>query len=542
MTEQQRTEHGNPLAPYGMEEAGGCVFTTGDTRSLVCNFIPVRIREGEARYMDESSTPVHLVNVKTGRGEFRWKLYGDLFSESSWSAASGGRTVVAMLSRFKTYLNYKIAEQGIVDETQEVDEAFVVGTARDGDGQLQAYDEVEFPGGRQQCLYHGWSMPQGGDKEVFDKAANLTTDATVRTMLVHVLGSVFKPVLGPAYPHVSLQGDKQVGKTTVVREICRLFGLRQTTAPVEFSTQYRRKKTLANTTWPVFADELGRLRGKPFNGLCDLLNDSYNAKPSTHGSGGQVLVIMAPLVILGQDCPIRDEALLSKTLIYEFAAGTKNSPALKQVRGLRTQFPLAEWVNFACCCANQRNLQSEADKEAEKLAEKVDADCRSAETDRTIWNYATQLVAARALREFGVAASIEEYVQKAAQRHLRLMKQEGRDLAERFVVDVAELLATPPARAGTIYDVEKNGLYLHVGSALRCLRRMGRRYDISDPRALTRRLGEKKWAEANRRHYFNGSRLRCVFLSRETFRRFGCDISTDDYLVSNGDGENCGDG
>jgi len=286
-------------------------------------------------------------------------------------------------------------------------------------------------------------------------------------------------------------------------------------APVQFQTSYRLKKTLANTNLPVLVEEVGRLAPSHRKRVVDQLNVAYNLGPTTHGHNDRVYDLYAPVLLAGQDFPVRDEALLSKTIAFQLAGEAKNAAALARLERVDGVFPLGGWLEFACEYANEHDIPGLLREKEALLGEKLsDGSCpHYAEADRCIRNYAMQLVASDALQEYGLDADIEGYVVEALRQHLGMLREEGIDIAEQFVRDLVVLLATRPDPSKTLLDERPEGAYVHVETALKALRSMGRTYDISDPRVITRRLNEKELGDPTQ-HRFGGHQLRCVFIRR----------------------------
>ena len=489
-------------------------------RDLVANFEVKNIRSGDARYLNGRSTPMHKVGVLLSDGtRERWTLHGDLFEIATWRAAGQNRAVITKASKFLTYLAHIITHDNIQAYDPAVNVTYCAGLARNGN-KVQVSDGVEFPGGDEECVYSGVTFCRNGDKKVFDQLANLTKCKTCRAILVHLCGAPLKVAFG-FYPHCFETADKESGKTTQKHEIAAQMGLKTVDAPVQFQTPYRRKKTLSNSNVPVMADEVGRMTSANLGHLINNLNSSYNQAVSTHGSSDKVYVLTTPVLLMGQDCPVRDEALLAKTVIYRLEADSKSPEALKVLRKSDAHFAMGQWLEFAADYANDHHLLEMLDAKIgmlrNKLPERMAARC--AEGDRTVANYATQLVAAEVLCEYGVDAEIEDYVVARLVEHLRMLTERGHNVAETFLVDFLTVLGAGDSRAQGACDHADGGLYIHVANAHGALRKRGFDYDVSDPRTITRLIRERGLAEEKPdRHYFGGVRLRCVFISNDTLR------------------------
>ncbi len=512
------------LRVHDMSFTDGVVLGPSD---LVANFLPLAIASGECRYLGGRAVPRHLVAVvRPATDEARangevlckdlWELKGDLRKSNTWADGSNGRAIIAHERKFKVLVHVLVDLMGVQARDERVDKMLVVGTYLTESGDLRVSDGVEFPAGDEECPYAGTVFPRQGDRHIFEKVAALSTDGTVEASLVWALGAAFKPAFGDAYPHLVLTGDKEAGKTTLFQVIARRFGLKVVAAPVHFQTSYRTKKALANTNVPVLADEVGRLGSSHRKRLVDQLNVSYNIGPTTHGHKDRVYDLYAPVLLAGQDFPARDEALLSKTIAYHLVGEAKNENALEELERDNQVFPLGEWLEFTCEYGNEHDIPGLL-REKEALLRTSLSDCPYAhysEMDRCFRNYAMQLVAADALQAYGIDADIEDYIVEALRQHLEMLREEGIDIAARFVHDLVVLLATRPDPSKTLCDEGAEGVHVHIETAMRALRSMGYTYDVSDPRVITRRLKEKGLGETTR-HRFGGHQLRCLFIPRE---------------------------
>ncbi|MFW6456694.1 MAG: hypothetical protein ACOC0A_00205 [Planctomycetota bacterium] len=512
------------LSRFQLAARGGEVLKIKKSGSdLVCNFEVKRIRSGRARYLNGRSTPVHEVTVLRSDGTMeQWTLQGDLFDISTWREAGQNNAVITKASKFLTYLAHLTTHENVQLDDPAVNVTYSTGLVRDSNI-IKVSDGVHFPGGDEECAYSGITFPRDGDKGIFDRLADLTKCDTVRSLLVHQCGAPLKVVFG-FYPNCFETADKESGKTTQKQQIATRLRLNMVDAPVQFQTPYRRKKTLSNSNVPIMADEVGRMTSSNLDHLVNNLNSAYNQAVSTHGSGDKVYVLMTPVLLMGQDCPVRDEALLAKTVIYRLKKDSKSPEALKELRKSDAYFPFGDWLEFAADYANDHDLLkmlgSKVTLLRDKLPERVAARC--AEGDRTIANYSTQLVAADLLCEYGVDAEIEDYVVARLIEHLRMLTEQGHNIAQAFLCDLMTVLGAGDSRARAACSHEDEGLYVHVGNAHEALQRRGFDYDVSDPRTITRLIRERGLAqEKPDRHRFNGVRLRCVFVPEVTLRELG---------------------
>ena len=510
-TAQDGADVHDPLAAFGLVEFGSGVCTSPKF-STVTDFRVRQMRSGRGAYLSGRDFAVHEVVVERQGGEPKtWRVRGHVDDPANWRKAADGPVLISSGSHFRNYL-HAVRLRGRWQEDHAVDELLYVGTYVDRQGKLAFSDNIAFPQGDEECIYSGAKFATEGSLEVFELLARLDTDGTVRAVLVFILGAAFKPFLH-GYPHLVLQGDREAGKTTIANATCERLGLKSVAAPIHFRTGYRRTKTLANTGLPVLADEIGRLSPNHQRELIHLLNIAYTEGHSTHGSAGQVYVTSAPLILIGQDCPLHDEAVISKTLVYRLHGHAKSPPALEALRATADIFPTGDWLRYACEWANERDILALLrEKEADLLGQISDPG--SAESGRCVLNYACQLVAAEAVAAYGLNAGIEDYVVARYLDHLGMLAQEGACVATRFLADLQVLMAGR-TYGGAIIDEREDAVYLHVESCLEALRKTGKTYDVTDPHVVSRLLVERRLGEATQ-HWFGRRQLRAIKVAPAT--------------------------
>jgi hypothetical protein len=483
---------------------------------LASNFAVAKVTAGQEVWADGSSARFHVAHVRGRRGVADLELKGNAYDVRAWNEAGAEHALTVPSPReFQTRLHMVLDGRGEYHQDPELLKLMVVGTHRLADGRLIVSDGREFADGELQCPYSGLVFDRDGDPALFDRIAALSTDDTWRGVLVHLLGAPLKPAFGSVYPHAILTGDRGSGKTTAKDVLCERLGLRQFGAPAELRTCFRREKMVANTNLPILLDEIGRARRTSLKEFGDLLNICYGVGPSTWGPRGRKVVLMAPVLMLGQDCPFQDEALLSKVIIHELSEDAKDGEALRALVESAGPFPMGVWLEFACNRLNGSDVADLVEAKRAVLLEQAEAELEDggAAVDRTTTNYALQLVVADLLLDFGVEAHVQDYMVARYRAHLELLNEAGAGVAERFVRDLAVLLAgkRPPA---LLVDEDEGDVYVHVESTLEVLRKRGKRYDVSDPRVVTRLLRELGFGESCR-HRFQGHQLRCVALRRE---------------------------
>ncbi len=527
VAEDDQLEALDPLSRYGLTTRGGAVLTKD--LQPVCTFLIQSVRSGTIQYPNGREEPLHEVTVVLARGgDCVLEVRGDLYDVRNWTEAEGSGTSIINPAKFAQYMFQRLERDGVQRLDPDLCRSHLVGTFRDGSGRLRvSYGHPDIHDAL--SLYSRVELPRTGDRRVFDLVAALSRGDAVRATLVHGLGGVFKPALGSRYPHLKLEGSTESGKTTLLEDcLGPRFGFVLVDAQSQCDTGYRQKAMLSGANLPVYADEVGRVKNVPARKLMDILNVAYGTGRSSHGAGGKAFQLEAPFVGTGQDWNITDEALLSKILVFELRKEEKDLEALAALRQQTQCFPTGEWMEWVCAYATERDLAAMADERAALLVGRVPDNLQraGAESGRCVWNYATQLVVADALVEYGVSANIEEYIVERLIAHLRLLCEEGRTVAERFVDDLMTIMARHNAPNALLHTVTQDGVYVHVESALKVLKQAGYVYDITDPRMMTKLLRTEGIVEAgaDRRHYFNGVRRRAVLIAHERLHALGHNI------------------
>ncbi len=517
----------DPLTRYRLRESNGAVVTRSG--EPVCNFVIKSVCTMKLHRLNEDVVPYHKVHVQLADGtQAFWFVQGNLNTPANWTNASEDTASIIRPTEFRKYVFSRVDRGAVREDTAEPYRSEVVGTYRGPDKKLRVSRGLETTDKATASLYAKARFPESGSKDLFERAAALSTDGSVKALLVHALGTVFKPAFGDAYPHLKVEGARQSGKTTLVTELCPRFGFQSVDARAQFDTSYRRKLALSGTNLPLIADEIGRIQGSAARQLLHDLNLCYNSALSSHGQHGTVFRLMRPLVGVGHNWHITDEALLSKILVIHVDPNARDRDALRELRASDEVFPLGEWLEWACSFANCNDLLGMADAKTALLRARVPADLTEtcAESDRCVWNYGTQLVVADALMEYGVNANVEDYIAAKLVEHLRLFLEDGRSAAERFVTDLLTVLARRTVPPEALCDVDEEGLFIHVESCLRALQRAGYTCDTSDPRVLSKGLAAQGIGATDRRRYFNRVRKRCVLITHERLEALGHRIDT----------------
>ncbi len=516
----------DPLAEFALTESDGIVVTGQGVP--VTNFTITLVRVGRADMPDGTEAAYHVAEVALPDGtSLEVGVEGDVYDPAAWMAAGAGRLSVLDRKRFRAYVLCVLTRCGRCETDPWPHVSHMVGTFRAPDGELRISRGLKSVSRARLSLYARRSLPESGSVDLFGGVAALTSDDVATAVLTHALGAVLKPVLGGAYPHLSLTGPPGSGKSTILGQLESRFGFVVVDAPAQLDTAFRQKVALSGSVLPLYADEVGRLSPGAARRLGNSLNSSYRSSWSTHGSSGRAFRLTVPFVGVGQGWAVGDDALRSKVLIYELDPDAKNPDALQALRAMDGTFPLRQYMYWACGYADSKDLAARVDGTAALLRERLPRGLAgpSAAVDRCLWNYASQVCVAHALRRYGLDVDITGFLERSLHDHLRLLTAGPGSEVEQFVEDLLQILAwgrTPPE---LLYGLRAEGLVVNVRSALEVLRRAGYGYGSSHDHVVTRQLVREGLAESGHRYYINGIRRRMVLFTRKALQAKGFDVS-----------------
>ncbi|MCW5625058.1 MAG: toprim domain-containing protein [Burkholderiales bacterium] len=246
---------------------------------------------------------------------------------------------------------------------------------------------------KQQCPYYNLTFPSGTvhDARTVIKAYQATFRRNAASMpLVWALGAHLKVFLG-FWPHMEMQADKGHGKSTLAGRLERTVAMKVFSKEA-IKTSFRLVVTTAHTSQPVGWEEISANRMEVIDAAVSLLQEAYNFKPSPRGSGMLEFLTCAPVLLIGEDVPVR--SLIGK-LVRTSLTGKKGDMLADEL----PRFPVRQWMEFL---ASQ--TRSHVRQVFDQLRDHCLAQSMASKDDdgavRMAHNYAALLTAWRFLSEF----------------------------------------------------------------------------------------------------------------------------------------------
>lgn len=191
-----------------------------------------------------------------------------------------------------------------------------------------------------QCPYHNLTFPAGNafDARTVIEAYQSTFSQNAATMmLVWALGSHLKVLLG-FWPHMTLQADKGAGKSTIIKRLERTLAFTMFSGQ-SLQTEFRLLTSISHTSHPVGWEELSARRQDVIDKAVAMLQENYQYTVSRRGSDMTEYVLSAPVLLAGEDVPVR--SLLGKIVRSELT-GKKGAILPEDL----PRFPVRQWLDF----------------------------------------------------------------------------------------------------------------------------------------------------------------------------------------------------
>jgi hypothetical protein len=264
---------------------------------------------------------------------------------------------------------------------------------REGELVMSEGPDTYFQDPAQQCPYHNLIFPSGPQLEarVVIRAFQETFQRNAAAIpLVWGLGAHLKCMLG-FWPHLQMQADKGHGKSTLAAQLELALGMKIYSKEA-IKTAFRLITTTAHTSHPVGWEEISANRMEIIDAAVSLLQEAYNFKPSPRGASMLEFVTCAPVMLIGEDVPVR--SLIGKLVRTELT-GRKGTMIPHDL----PSFPVREWLLWLT-----EQPPAEIRATYKRLSEHALARCVAPKHDegayRMVGNYAAILTAWSLLARF----------------------------------------------------------------------------------------------------------------------------------------------
>lgn len=274
---------------------------------------------------------------------------------------------------------------------------------RDGKPVLNEGANCYFTEPDKQCPYHNLTFPSGSieqAQQVIEAYAHTFKSNAGLQLLVWALGAHLKTFLGK-WPHMVLQADKGTGKSTLIKHLERTISFTMLSGQ-SMKSEFRLITSIAHTTHPVGWEELSA-QGKRYIDLAVAqLQESYNYTITRRGSDMLEYVLIAPVLLAGEDVPV--DSLLGKVIRADINKG--KGQMLPQDLPC---FPVKQWLQYLT-----RFSRPKINELYQQCIAQLQKDCIATEHDngaiRMRDNYACAYLAWQLLCKFsGVASNYNHF-------------------------------------------------------------------------------------------------------------------------------------
>jgi len=211
---------------------------------------------------------------------------------------------------------------------------------RDGQLIINEGPDTYFTDPDKQCPYHNLIFPTGSlfdARKVVAAYQETFRHNAASMMLVWSLGAHLKNLLG-FWPHMTLQADKGAGKSTLIKRLERTIGFTMFSGQ-SLQTEFRLLTSISHTSHPVGWEELSARRQDVIDKAVAMLQENYQYTVSRRGSDMTEYVLSAPVLLAGEDVPVR--SLLGKLIRSELTG--KRGPLMADDL---PRFPVKQWLQF----------------------------------------------------------------------------------------------------------------------------------------------------------------------------------------------------
>jgi hypothetical protein len=504
----------------------------GQAVEKVSNFTLRSVQYGLVYFLGHSTRRRYEVKidscVQNSNPDETLTIYDDLYNSENYTRACPD-LIVPRKNYFQMLVASKLTEADFQQHNPALDKPLFVGICKN-DNKFISSLNVKFPRNDLDCWYADCKFPSEGDANAsFQEIASITADNDVA--FSHILGSPLKCMLG-SYPHGALVGSRYSGKTQTAIEIKARTNFDMVSADLQLTSRYRQLRAFGNHNLPILVDEAHRLEPISRRSVLEFLNSSYTGVACSHGTDGHYYLSGCGILI-GQDRPVMDEALNTKNVTIYFDEKKLNLTALRKAKKHRTTFPIPRWFSFLV--EQNAYLQSLHNDKFLWLNEKLQSDLRE-NNHRNIFNYASVLVAAKLLKDFGVSVSIDDKIVRLCELHCqgRLHADDvapaSTSAAEEFLRAALEIISLQQHRQQLLgaFDIDPTrGVWLRLTPIFEYLKRLHPdRYDFNRPERMGEAINNEYAPKGMKRQKrtFGSIRKEAWFLPIALCNEFGIEL------------------
>lgn len=226
-------------------------------------------------------------------------------------------------------------------------------------------------------------------------------------------------------------------------------------------------RLVGNHIYPTFIDEASRTSPEAANRFINLLNSSYGARMRHHGYDGKFL-LSGPVVMVGQDAPDNDAALLTKVIIVDI------SDAQGELREFPHRFPVVEFGEWLIARLTPKIA-------LDRVSENVNTLFPGEKLGRFANNYGALMIAIQELAEFsGLTERLDDWiysVKMLARFHLQDTAMSRRESVEILNTLSRQVILDP--KGSPPYRIDGQSLIIHKSSILHYLKAKGYTFAVT---------------------------------------------------------------
>ncbi|TCS35834.1 Toprim domain-containing protein [Paucimonas lemoignei] len=211
---------------------------------------------------------------------------------------------------------------------------------RDGELIVNEGPDCYFTEPDKQCPYHNLTFPGGTTREarqVIQAFQTTYKQNAALIPLVWALGGHLKVLLG-FWPHMMIQADKGMGKSTLIKRMERAIGFTMFSGQ-SLQTEFRLLTSISHTSHPVGWEELSARRQDVIDKAVGLLQENYQYTVTRRGTDMTEYLLSAPVLLAGEDVPVK--SLLGKIVRTELT--NKKGPMMPDDL---PRFPVKNWLQW----------------------------------------------------------------------------------------------------------------------------------------------------------------------------------------------------